>query len=67
MKEKITAWLARDTYNSLSLYFEKPIKTNNSWAGGYEEYLFENQELFPQVKWEDEEPTKVKLTIEICE
>ena len=26
-----------------------------------------NKDLFPQVKWEDSEPTKVELTIKICE
>ena len=66
MEEKITAWVARDTCNSLSLYFEKPIKTDYFWYSGSEEYYFDNQKLFPQVKWEDDEPTKVELTIKIC-
>ena len=48
MEEKITAWVARDTYNGLSLYFEKPIKTDYFWNSGSEEYYFDNQKLFPQ-------------------
>ena len=29
--------------------------------------LFLDKKLFPQVKWEDDEPTKVELTIEVCD
>ena len=70
MEEKITAWVARDKDGTLCFYEQKPIKNEDTWdyvdgglsTVGKDEFLFE----FPQVKWEDEEPTKVELTIKIC-
>lgn len=55
------------------MYTRKPIKGKS-----YETWYFEAGELhstriemnakkFPQVKWKDEEPAKVELTIKICE
>ena len=69
MEEKITAWIARDEYNSLYIYIgECPYKTDCDWEviyrdGAYIQELDSNS--FPQVKWEDEEPTEVELTIKI--
>lgn len=74
MEEKITAWIARDGNMSLYVFFERPKKfekykcwdlenTEGMW-GTYKEL---NKDLFPQVKWEDSEPTKVKLTIKVCD
>ena len=72
MEEKITAWIARDKNNKLFLFFQKPHKSKyyNVWEC-IEECYSDNQEindseLYSQVKWEDEEPTKVELTIKIC-
>jgi hypothetical protein len=61
MEEKITAYIARDENGALYFYSEKPFKSNE--YGAWEGKLIQ----FPQVKWEDEKPTKVELTIKICE
>lgn len=76
MKKKITAWIAReseDNGNRLHLFYTKPVKLRYSWqvnkfrASSSIEKRVLNTIDFPQVKWEDEEPTKVELTIKICE
>lgn len=74
MEEKITAWLARDINGILSLVPDSraPLrKTKTEWLPRflpYEgSYLDLDNNLFPQVKWEDKEPTKVELTIKVCE
>ena len=61
MEKKITAWIARNENGVVLFYSEKPNRLNEigAWDG--------KVLLFPQVKWEDEEPTKVELTIKICE
>ena len=69
MDKKITAWVARDKDGILCFYEQKPIKGEDIWiyidgglsTVGRDSFLFE----FPQVKWEDEEPTEVELTIKI--
>ena len=73
MEEKITAWIARDINGNLSLIpnSRAPLKkTKIEWLPRFQPYegffLFLDDRLFPQVKWEDEEPTKVELTIKIC-
>ena len=72
MEEKITAWIARDENMDLYIFFERPNKRfecldleNAEGMWGTNREL--NKDLFPQVKWEDEEPTKVELTIKVCE
>ena len=77
MEEKITAWVARDSeYNAscLHLFYTKPVKSRYSWqvneyriSYGEDEKRTLNFINFPEVRWEDEEPTKVELTIKICE
>ena len=74
MEEKITAWLARDINGILSLVPDSraPLrKTKTEWLPRflpYEgSYLDLDNNLFQQVKWEDKEPTKVELTIKVCE
>ena len=74
MEEKITAWIARDINGNLSLIPDSraPLKkTKIEWLPRflpYEgSYLVLDNKLFPQVKWEDKEPSKVELTIKICE
>ena len=72
MDEKITAWIARDKHNVLTLFEEKPNKIIEfGWQpmGWWDTSKYEMvipKELFPQVKWEDEKPTEVELTIKIC-
>lgn len=68
MKEKTEAWVARDESGSLFIYEEKPIKHEHSWKPSIsfnDCYSLNNHFNLPQVKWEDEEPTKVELTIKI--
>lgn len=55
-------YVARDKNGSLYLYGNKPKKHSIIWTNlGFVERLDSN--LFPEVKWEDEEPTEVELTI----
>lgn len=72
MEEKITAWIARDLFGDLTIFLEKPKRHSEStiWGleyGGEGKYFEINRNLFPQVKWEDKEPTKVELLIKVCE
>lgn len=61
----IERWIARDKDGTLCLYWGEnpPTKTDRLWDYGsdYEEI---DGSLFPEVKWSDEEPTKVKLVID---
>ena len=65
MKEEM--WLARDENDAL--YFHgnsKPKKDTGEgmWiSDNYNPYPI-NSDSFPEVKWSDNEPTKVKLVIE---
>lgn len=61
--EKNTVFVARDKDGRVFFYSEKPHKLNEAWDGK----LLRFPQLFPGVKWEDEEPTEVELTIKICE
>ena len=63
---EIQAWIARDEDGELYLYTEKPRKDGDLWNVDIinSSCLMElRSECFPEVKWSDEEPTKVKLTI----
>ena len=68
MKQEM--WLARDEDGSLFLYIGNiPIKNrlDNVWIA--QELLVTgivqlDKDLFPEVQWSDDEPTKVKLVIE---
>ena len=58
-------WLARDEDESLYLYYgQKPIKGLYNWFNGIIDYCNIKKSLFPEVKWSDDEPTKVKLVID---
>lgn len=64
------AWLARDWDGSLWIYSEKPYKnrceSKMRWdANSFYERIEDNEETAEtrKVKWEDEEPTEVELTI----
>lgn len=70
MEEKITAWIARDKVTGLYLHNEKPYKSEYfpEWVNvGGKSFRINDSNLFSQIKWEDKEPTKVELTIKICE
>lgn len=55
-------YVARDKSGDLFLYKEKPFKNTDYdlWSSSIE-YFGINPELFPNVKWEDEEPLAVIL------
>lgn len=61
-------WLARDIYGLYLYIGEVPIKSlvYNTWDYDPKRTrVFELPDfLFPEVKWSDDEPTKVKLVIE---
>ena len=60
------AFLARDLDGSLFLYSPNlPIKMKEIWVKAYSKDILStiNQNLFPEVKWEDEEPTEINIEI----
>ena len=59
-------WLARDEDNTLQLIISvKPVKLQFMWGYPMDGDSIElNSSLFPEVKWWDDEPTKVKLIID---
>ena len=61
----IERWIARDKDGTLCLYWGEnpPTKIEEIWDydSDYEEI---DGSLFPEVKWSDDEPTKVKLIID---
>lgn len=69
-KEEETAfierWVARDKDGTLCLYIgeEPPKKEKLVWDAEYDDFIELGGSLFPEVKWSDKEPTKVKLVID---
>ena len=61
---EIEAWVARDKDGSPYMYTDKPKKKSNFWHAPKVGYVKLDDSLFPEVKWSDEEPTKVKLIID---
>ena len=64
---EIEGWLARDEDGELYLYRDKPLRGSEQWHENPVSItgLIElRRELFPEIKWSDDEPTKVKITIE---
>lgn len=60
---EIELWAARDMDGKLFLYRLKPLKGLTEWySPGFSLVLASAS--FPEVKWSDEEPTRVKITIE---
>lgn len=58
-------WIARNSDNSLCLFYgSKPQKSIYSWNGVIE-FIELDSSLFPEVKWEDKEPTEVDVEITI--
>ena len=61
MKE-IELWAARDMDGKLFLYRDKPIKDKFVWySPGFSLVLASAS--FPEIKWSDDEPTRVSITI----
>ena len=60
---ELEGWVARDEDGMLYLYRVKPIKDNFEWYS-YGIHIALASASFPEVQWSDEEPTKVKITIE---
>ena len=58
--DKEYKWMARDQDGNLCIYDEKPRKRRSSWfsSDGYY-YISYFNHLFPAIKWEDSEPTKI--------
>lgn len=53
-------WVARDYCGTLFVYKEKPRKSEDVWlSNGY--YMMIDSDLFPEVKWEDDEPRELVL------
>ena len=71
-KEKILGipswaeWLARDKNGELWAYAEKPLKGFDGYVanGGHHEDVKETDDTFKLIRWEDEEPTKIKRGLE---
>ena len=67
MKE-LKGWVARDENGMLYLYLAKPKKNQNKWLPDIRSDFVElSRESFTRVKWEDEEPTEVTITIKLDE
>lgn len=64
MEEKITAWVARDENGEIHVYTTKPWKLDGQWVTN-DDGVDKNK--FPNVKWKDDEPTEVELTIKVCD
>ena len=60
----IKAWVARDDDGNLYMYPTKPQKRRDSWNAAGVSFMKLDDSLFPEVKWSDEEPTKVKIVID---
>ena len=60
-------FLARDENGALYFHgISKPKKDTGEgmWISNNYNPCYINQDLFPEVQWSDEEPTKVKLVID---
>ena len=66
MENKLKVWIARDKDGKLYLYFFHPIQGRNAWwLSDGEAYGAKriDSNLYPSVKWEDEEPTEAYITL----
>ena len=64
----LEAWVARDEDGMLYLYLAKPRKNQSKWLPNIRfEFIELSRESFPEVKWEDEEPTEVRISLKLDE
>ena len=65
MNGKGIGWLARDLDGWLYFYEYEPFKKGSEWRsdGGILGPIHDDD--YPQISWEDEDPTEVELTIKI--
>ena len=56
-------WIARDKDGTLGIYINKPVKAIDSWSPltANEDYSVIKTDLFPEVKWNDDEPRELVL------
>lgn len=56
-------YIARDKDGDLYLYKKQPVKYSESWQPSKtsNDWIKLDSSLFPEVTWEDEEPTEVEL------
>ena len=63
-KKSIQAWVAREKNGALFLFWEKLKKCKSYWTNlNAFNSLVLPEEAFPNVKWEDNEPTRVYIRI----
>ena len=66
-KKSVRMWVARDKDNQLYLYRDKPTKGMASdtivWLTTSFNTIHIDSDLFPSVKWEDKEPTRVTVRL----
>lgn len=62
----VDSWITRDKNGMLYLYVgnSQPQKKDTYWMTDDGDCAEMDSSLFPEVKWSDEEPTKVKLVID---
>ena len=59
---EIELWAARDMDGKIFLYRDKPLKDLTVWySPGFSLVLASAS--FPEIKWSDDEPTRVSITI----
>ena len=59
---EIELWAARDKDGKLFLYRLKPLKDLTVWYSPVFSLAL-GRTPFPEIKWSDDEPTKVSITI----
>ena len=62
---EIESWAARDEDGMLYLYLREPQKVTGQWSAPdlHLGYIKLGDTPFPEIKWSDDEPTKVSITI----
>lgn len=62
-KKSVRMWVARDEDRGLYLYLKEPEKRSSYWIKTIGLYLALPRESFPNVRWEDNKPTRVYIRI----
>ena len=57
-------WIARDEDGLLYLFFKKKPQKGKTYWDQNDDWIEIDNHLFPEIKWSDKEPTKVKLVID---